>query len=178
MQAAIPGARRNLPVRVDPLGRPQQQYFGLFGSLMSPSQVREDLTRQDPVRAELARTGAVVGRTERQRTETGEQYAKREQLVGRAIGRHLQNIMRDPEYQAIGRMDVRQARQMLEEYVAQMEPVERIDLSKISDDRIRARLQGLVLQQQVARVKSAITRATSSARGTPSSRRAMESILR
>lgn len=178
VQAAIPGVSRSLPMRVDPLGRPQERYFGLLGSLFSPSQVREDLTRQDPVRAELARTGAVVGRIERQRTETGEQYAKREQLVGRAIGRHLQNVMRDPEYQAIERMDVRQARQMLEEYVAQMEPVERIDLSKIGDDRIRARLQGLVLQQQAARVKSAITRATSSARGTPSSRRAIESILR
>lgn len=178
VQAAIPGARGSLPVRVDPLGRPQQQYFGLFGSLTSPSQVREDLTRKDPVRAELARTGAVVGRIERQRTETGEQYAKREQLVGRAISRHLQNVMRTPEYAEIGRMDVQQARQMLEQYAAQMGTVERIDIGKISDDRIRARLQGLVLQQQAARVKSAITRATSSARGTPSSRRAVESILR
>jgi len=178
VQAAIPGARGSLPVRVDPLGRPQQQYFGLLGSLTSPSQVREDLTRKDPVRAELARTGAVVGRIERQRTETGEQYAKREQLVGRAISRHLQNVMRTPEYAEIGRMDVREARQMLEQYAAQMGTVERIDIGKISDDRIRARLQGLVLQQQAARVKSAITRATSSARGTPSSRRAVESILR
>ena len=75
-------------------------------------------------------------------------------------------------------MDVREARQMLEQYAAQMGTVERIDIGKISDDRIRARLQGLVLQQQAARVKSAITRATSSARGTPSSRRAVESILR
>jgi hypothetical protein len=160
VRAAIPGMTQALPPRVDPLGRVAERPFGMIGSLLSPSQVREDLTREDFVRAELDRTNAVVGRIKRGKTESGQEFAAREQVVGSAIRNALaQVIARDPVYQQLGAMPAATARQILEAYNAEQEPDRQVDVSKISDDRIRARLQGQYLEQQADRVKTLFTKA-------------------
>lgn len=160
VRAAIPGMTQALPPRVDPLGRVAERPFGMIGSLLSPSQVRKDLTREDFVRAELDRTNAVVGRIKRGKTESGQEFAAREQVVGSAIRNALaQVIARDPVYQQLGAMPAATARQILEAYNAEQEPDRQVDVSKISDDRIRARLQGQYLEQQADRVKTLFTKA-------------------
>lgn len=178
---SIPFASRTLPPKVDPLGRPIERPFGVLGSVFVPSQVRDDMTQQDFVRKELERTGAVVGRIKRSGEETGEEYATREVQTGSAIRNALARVISsDPTYQQIGQMDPARARMVLEAYNATLTPDERIDLSRISDDRIRARLQGQYLEQQAERLKGQITRATGKGRRKlPSAlESAMEAIVR
>ena len=155
----LPGVSKKLPPRVDPLGRIQERPYGVAGSLFSPSQVREDLTKTDPIVAELERTGAVVGRIEREKRETGDQYAMREQLVGGAIRNALARVIAmDPQYRMIGRLDPAKARAVLEAYNQTLEPSERIDVNRISDERIIARLQGDYLERAAERTKTQISR--------------------
>lgn len=154
----IPGMSQKLPPRVDPLGRIQERPFGVAGSLFSPSQVREDLTKTDPLVSELARTGAVIGRIEREKRETGDQYAAREQMVGSAIRNALTRVIAgDPQYQKIGRLNPAQGRAVLEAYNQTLEPSERIDVNRISDERIISRLQGNYLEQAAKREKTKIS---------------------
>ena len=178
---AIPFASRTLPAKVDPLGLPAERPFGVLGSMFVPSQVRDDLTQQDFVRKELARTGAVVGRIKRSGEETGEQYATREVKVGTAIRNALaQIITKDPTYRQIGRIDPARARLILEAYNQTLTPDKQIDVSRISDERIRARLQGQYLEGQAERLRGRITRATNKKRQKiPSAiQSAMEAIVR
>jgi hypothetical protein len=178
---AIPFASRTLPAKVDPLGLPAERPFGVLGSMFVPSQVRDDLTQQDFVRKELARTGAVVGRIKRSGEETGEQYSAREVKVGTAIRNALaQVIATDPTYRRLGEMDPTRARLILEAYNQTLTPDKQIDVSRISEDRIRARLQGQYLERGAERLKGQITRATNKGRQRlPSAlQSAMEAIVR
>jgi len=139
------------------------------------------LTQQDFVRKELARTGAVVGRIKRSGEETGEQYSAREVKVGTAIRNALaQVIATDPTYRRLGEMDPTRARLILEAYNQTLTPDKQIDVSRISDDRIRARLQGQYLERGAERLKGQITRATNKGRQRlPSAlQSAMEAIVR
>lgn len=155
----VPGLSQKLPPRVDPLGRIQERPYGLVGSLFAPSQIREDVTKTDPVVGELARTGAVIGRLERGKQETPDQYAVREQVVGNAVRTALANIIaRDQQYQALGRVDPVRARMLLEAYNQTRNPDEQIDVSRLSDERIVARLQGNYLERQAENVKNLISR--------------------
>ena len=155
----IPGVSQKLPPRVDPLGRIQERPYGLIGSIFSPSQIREDVTKTDPVVGELARTGAVVGRLERGKQETPDQYAMREQVVGNAIRTALANVIaRDPNYRALGNVDPTRARLLMEAYNQTRNPDEQIDVSRLSDERIVARLQGNYLERQAENVKNLISR--------------------
>lgn len=161
----IPFQSRTLPPKVDPLGAISKRPFGVLGSLTIPSQVRDDLTQKDFVRKELERTGAVVGRIKRAGEETGEQYASREIKTGTAIRNALAAVIaRDPTYRRLGQMDATRARAVLTAYNQSLTPNERIDLSRISDDRIRARLQGQYLEQKAEQLKDQITKATNRGR--------------
>lgn len=160
LRASVPGLTQTLPERVDPLGRVAERPFGMIGSLASPSQVSKDLTQEDPVRAELARTGAVVGRLERQGKESGQEFAQREKLVGATIHNALElTIAQDPQYRMIGEVPIATARMALEAFNQQQEPKKQIDVSKISDDRIRSRLQGHYLEQRADQIKTAFAKA-------------------
>lgn len=154
IMASLPGASEQLPPRVDPLGRIAQRGVSPLGAFFNPSVAREDLTRIDPVRAELERTNANVGRITRDPRETGEQFAQREIEVGSTIRQVLAAVMQSPAYVAIGQMPIANARQALEAYNEQLPENERIDLAKISDDRIRSRLQGKILERVSSTVKS------------------------
>jgi len=155
----IPGMSQKLPPRVDPLGRVQERPYGLIGSIFSPSQIREDVTKTDPVVGELARTGAVVGRLERGKQETPDQYAMREQIVGNAIRTALANVIaRDPNYRTLGNVDPARARMLMEAYNQTRSPDEQIDVSRLSDERIVSRLQGNYLERQAENVKNLISR--------------------
>lgn len=155
----IPGVSQKLPPRVDPLGKIQERPYGLLGSIFAPSQIREDVTKTDPVVGELARTGAVVGRLERGKQETPDQYAMREQVVGNAVRTALANVIaRDPQYRALGNVDPARARLLMEAYNQTRNPDEQIDVSRLSDERIVARLQGNYLERQAENVKNLISR--------------------
>lgn len=177
MQATIPFASRGLPARVDPLGREQQRVMGPVESIFSPLQRRPDLTATDPVRAALAKTGASIGRIERLPTETGEQYAQRERMTGGLINQVLGNVIQSPGYKAIDTMGPERIRFLMERYAENADPGKPIDFSKVSDDRIRSRLQGIILERAASQVKSEITKATRP-KGEGTIRRVMESILR
>jgi hypothetical protein len=177
----VPFASRSLPAKVDPLGRPAERPFGVLGSMFVPSQVRDDLTQQDFVRKELERTGAVVGRIQRAGDETGQEYAAREMQTGTAIRNALARvILMDPTYRQLGQINPIRGRAILNAYNQTLTPDERIDVGRISDDRIRARLQGQYLEQQAERLKGQITRATNKGRQKlPSAiQSAMEAIIR
>ena len=155
----IPGWSQKLPPRVDPLGKIQERPYGLLGSLFAPSQIREDMTKTDPVVGELARTGAVIGRLERGKQETPDQYAMREQIIGNAVRTALANVIaRDRQYMALGNVDPARARLLLEAYNQTRNPDEQIDVSRLSDERIVARLQGNYLERQAENVKNLISR--------------------
>jgi hypothetical protein len=155
----IPGVSQKLPPRVDPLGKIQERPYGLLGSIFAPSQIREDVTKTDPVVGELARTGAVIGRLERGKQETPDQYAMREQIIGNAVRTALANVIaRDPQYRALGNVDPARARLLMEAYNQTRNPDEQIDVSRLSDERIVARLQGNYLERQAENVKNLISR--------------------
>jgi hypothetical protein len=178
---AIPFASRTLPAKVDPLGLQAERPFGVLGSMFVPSQVRDDLTQQDFVRKELERTGAVIGRVKRSSEETGKQYAEREVQVGTAIRNALaQVIANDPNYRQLGQMEPTRARLILDAYNRTLTPDKQIDVSKISNERIRSRLQGQYLEQQAERLRGQITRATSKGRQKlpRAVKSAMEAIVR
>lgn len=179
--AGIPGLSQTLPVKVDPLGKVTQRPFGLAGSMFIPSQVRADLTQEDFVRKELERTGAVVGRVKRTKAETGDEYAVREQQIGTAIRNALASVIAtDPIYQTYGQIDPTMARRLLAYENSQRPAEEQVDLSRINDERIRARLQGYYLEKKADQVKNVISRAQSKgqARIPTNIRSAMEAITR
>lgn len=176
-QSIVPFASRGLPAKVDPLGAERQREFGLVGQLMSPSNISRDLTKESAVRAELKRTGAVVGRIEREGKESGEQFANRERVTGQLIERVLGAVMQSPEYRNIARINPAAARQVLRSYLDTERPDLDVDLDKISDERIIARLQGAMLESEAQKVKSAIARARTQS-GLSSVRRQMGAIIR
>lgn len=150
VMAGIPGLSKQLPERMDPLGRTQQRDLGPIGSIFSPVAVRKSLTT-DPIRAELERTNAAVTPVKRRKDETPAVFENRKRFTGEAINRVVGAVIRSPNYQRIGNMDASTARQALEEAGIQTE--------NISDERIRSRLQGALIERVMDRAKSAIYRA-------------------
>ena len=150
VMAAVPGFSKQLPARMDPLGRTQERDLGPIGSIFSPLAVRKALT-VDPIRAELERTNAVVTPVKRRKDETPAVFENRKRFTGEAVNRVVSAVVSSPAYQRIGYMDVAAARQALEQAG--------IPAENVSDDRIRARLQGALIERVMDRAKSAIYRA-------------------
>lgn len=149
VQSSVPGASQQLPIRYDPLGEPMRREGGFMQSLVSPFPTSRVKTAGSPVRAELERTGASVAPIERRKGESDESFSQRKQVTGSLIGRALDAVTRAPGYQAISRMEPMQLRQLLLETGV---PAEEVD--RISDDQLRTRTQGYVLDLVTQRVKS------------------------
>jgi hypothetical protein len=149
VQSSVPGASQQLPIRYDPLGEPMRREGGFMQSLVSPFPTSRVKTAGTPVRAELERTGASVAPIERRKGESDESFSQRKQVTGSLIGRALDAAIRAPGYQAISRMEPIQLRQLLLETGV---PAEEVD--RISDDQLRTRTQGYVLDLVTQRVKS------------------------
>lgn len=150
IMAGVPGLSKMLPERLDPLGRTQVRDLGPVGSIFSPLAVRESLTT-DPVRAELERTNAVVTPVKRRKDETPSGFEERKRFTGETVNRVVAAIINSQRYQQMGNTDPSAARQALEGAGIQTE--------NISDDRIRSRLQGAMIERVIDRAKSAIYRA-------------------
>jgi len=150
VMAAIPVWSKQLPERLDPLGRTQQRDLGTIGSLFSPLAVRKSLT-SDPVRAELERTNAVVTPVKRRKDESQQQFEDRKRMTGTAMNNVVSAVINSPRYQAISQADPTAVRAALEAAGVASEG--------ISDDRIRSRLQGALIERVMDRAKSAIYRA-------------------
>jgi hypothetical protein len=150
VKASIPGLSRTLPERLDPLGRTQQRDLGVIGSLFSPVAVRKSLTT-DPMRAELERTNAVITPVKRRKDETPQMFLERKRMTGSTMDRVMRSVTSSPQYKAIGDMSTDNARALLENAGVSSEG--------ISDERIRSRLQGAMLERIMDRAKSAIYRA-------------------
>ena len=148
--SAIPWFSKTLPERLDPLGRTQQRDLGPIGSLFSPMAVRKSLT-SDPVRAELERTNAVVTPVKRRKDEGQQQFEDRKRMTGTAMNNVISAVINSPRYQAISQADPAAVRAALEAAGVASEG--------ISDDRIRSRLQGALIERVMDRAKSAIYRA-------------------
>jgi hypothetical protein len=150
VMAGIPGLSQQLPERMDPLGRTQKRDLGPIGSIFSPLAVRKSLT-SDPVRKELERTNAVVTPVKRRKDESQQQFEDRKRMTGTALNRVISSVINSPRYRSISQADPAAARATLE--------AAGVNSENIPDDRIRARLQGALIEQVMDRAKSAIYRA-------------------
>lgn len=148
--AAVPGLAQRLPVRLDPLGQPVRRDMGLIESLVSPVRRQRALTETDPVRAELERTNAVATPVARRKGEDDETFRARQERTGQVIYGAVQRFLQSDRYRNAATMNVDRLRRTLEEAGE--------DPDRLSDEAVRARYQGLLLEQVVARAKASVAR--------------------
>jgi hypothetical protein len=152
----VPGLRQQVPVRRNALGQERATSVGGLLGVLSPARLSQET--DDPRAQELWRTGAAVARTPRRRDEPQDVYEARQQALGDAAASVVEQVMQHPQYQAIATMDVAQLRQglsgmMLEDGETPLPEIER--LNRLSDEALRERYQGYVLEQAVSRARSA-----------------------
>lgn len=145
----LPGARQQLPVRRTALGGERATSVGGLAGVFSPARLSRET--QDPVAQELWRTGAAVPRTPQRRGEQAGTFDERQQALGSAVTQAVQAAMQDPEYQGIARMDVTELRQALGTLMQEQgQPLPELErLQSMSDDDIRRRYQGLILDRVI-----------------------------
>ena len=163
--AQVPGFSKTLPEKVDPLGTALRREGSPLSAIFSPITMRTALTDVNPLRAEMARTGAVAGRIKREEGETGQQFAEREKMTGGAIATVMSAISQTPGYQQLSAMPTDSLRRLLEQSGQ--------NTSKISDDKIRARVQGYLLEQAMEQTKTLIAEERARLRAVPSSAKAL-----
>ena len=167
----IPGLSRFLPEKVDPLGNVQRREGGALSTLFSPITTRTALPEVNPLIGEMARTGAVAGRIKREEGETGQQFAEREKMTGSAIATVMAAVTKTPGYQQISTMPTSTLRQLLEQAGQ--------NTANISDDKIRARVQGYVLEQAMEQAKTLISEERAKGKAVPSAAKGLiKSIVR
>jgi hypothetical protein len=161
----LPGARQQLPVRRTALGGERATSVGGLAGVFSPARLSRET--QDPVAQELWRTGAAVPRTPQRRGERAGTFDERQQALGSAVTQAVQAAMQDPEYQGIARMDVAELRQalgnMMQEEGQSLPELER--LQSMSDEDIRRRYQGIVLDRVIQRARTSAGAAYPNPRG-------------
>jgi len=150
MQAAIPGAAQQLPVKLTGLGEPVRRAESVGGSmlesLLSPVSASRARTATDPLLKELERAKAVPMPLERRKGESDADFATRQQTIGGVMRQALTEVVNDPEYAAIQQMDPMELRQIL--------AFKRIDTNKLSDAQVRTRYQRMILDDVMRAVRS------------------------
>jgi hypothetical protein len=165
------GFSQPLPEKVGPLGTIRTREGGVLSTLFSPVATSTALPEVNPLIGEMARTGAVAGRIKREEGETGQQFAEREKMTGAAIATVMSSIINTPGYQQLNAMPTSALRQLLEQSGQSTE--------NISDDKIRARVQGYLLEQAMAQTKTLIAEERAKGKTTPSGAKALiKSIVR
>jgi hypothetical protein len=152
----IPGLRQTLPARVDMFGKERATTVGGVAGVLSPA--RMSIASDDPVAQELWRTNAAIPRTMRRKNETVEEHRARATALGTYTRQALGQVINSPEYQEIARMPVGEIRGQLLE-MARMTGVGRREISaieKMSEDQIRERLQGMVLENVITSVRTGV----------------------
>jgi hypothetical protein len=147
VEAQLPILSKNLPMRVDALGRPVTRELGTIGSFLSPVGVKQDLTASDAVRAELVRTNAAIEPLAKAKNETDEAFVQRQQQTGARIKQALESVIQSPGYAKLGQLDAGTIRRILER--------DNVNTDEISDAQIQSRYQGYVLDKIIGRVKGA-----------------------
>jgi hypothetical protein len=154
----IPGLRQTLPARIDMFGEERAATVGGVTSILSPA--RLGIPADDPVARELWRTNASIPRTMRRKNESAEEHRDRAIALGTYTRQALGQVIASPEYREIARMPVGDVRRELLEYTRaagfSRDDIEAIE--KMSDSQIRARLQGMLLEDVITRVRTNVGR--------------------
>jgi hypothetical protein len=147
--AQVPFASKNLPQRVDALGRPLMREQGPIGAFFDFTNPRANMTSDDPVRQELERTGAVIAPIRTRQGESTADYAERQKAVGERLNAALGRIIASPSYQKRGSANTDKLRQALE--------ATGVNASALSDEDIRAKMQGKFLEDRVEAMRRRMT---------------------
>ena len=160
-----------LPEKVDPLGTVMQREGGLLSTIFSPVTRTTSLNEVNPLRGEMARTGAVAGRIKREKDETGQEFAERQKMTGAAIATIMSAVTKTPGYQQINTLPTGTLRQLLEQAGE--------NTANLSDERIRARVQGYLLEQAMEQTKTLISEQRAKGEAVPSAAKGLiKSIVR
>jgi hypothetical protein len=160
-----------LPEKVDPLGTVMRREGGLLSTIFSPVTRTTSLNEVNPLRGEMARTGAVAGRIKREEGETGQEFAERQKMTGAAIATIMSAVTKTPGYQQINTLPTGTLRQLLEQAGE--------NTANISDERIRARVQGYLLEQAMEQTKTFISEQRAKGKAVPSAAKGLiKSIVR
>jgi hypothetical protein len=160
-----------LPEKVDPLGTVMRREGGLLSTIFSPVTRTTSLNEVNPLRGEMARTGAVAGRIKREEGETGQEFAERQKMTGAAIATIMSAVTKTPGYQQINTLPTGTLRQLLEQAGE--------NTANISDERIRARVQGYLLEKAMEQTKTLISEQRAKGKAVPSAAKGIiKSIVR
>jgi hypothetical protein len=158
LMQGIPGLRQQVPVRRSALGEERALSVGGFG-VLSPARLSRETT--SPQAQELWRTGAAIARTPRRKGESQETYEARQQALGTAATRAIDAVMKSEGYQRMSMLPTEQLRATLAGLTARgdVQADQVAKLENLSDEKLRARLQGIVLEKAISRVRTSAGRA-------------------
>jgi hypothetical protein len=154
LMQGLPGARQQLPVRRSAFGEERATSVGGTLGVLSPARLSRET--QDPAAQELWRTGAAVPRTSQRKGEPQGTFDARQQALGAATMQAVQAAMQNPQYQQIATMDVGKIREALNATMQQSGvPMPEIEqLQRMSDEDVRRRYQGLVLDRIMTQART------------------------
>lgn len=100
VKARIPGLSKQVPAAIDQFGRERTRGGSALSPLYDITQPRRDETKQDVLRAEIARDHASVPMPKRRTGESDAAYETRERVDGQMLQGRLSKLWTQPRFQA------------------------------------------------------------------------------
>lgn len=143
----IPGLRNDLPSKVDVLGEEVETDPGFIANVLDPFDSRRDLTKDDPVRAEIGRTGAGLVRLKKDPEETREEFHERQKLYGRIVKGELTKLVRSQVYHGTLDEARRRVRDQRSKHFGRNPREVSLEWQKEMIEKIATRTKGAVTQE-------------------------------